>query len=96
MSEPVSPPSEIDGARVLEWAWSERPFGELRDDAGRLVAVVHGLAICRYDASPKVYRFSCDANWECQQDADYDSIAEAKASLPAQYRGAVAVWQRVI
>lgn len=93
--EPKSPPQRIDGALVLEWAWSEEPFGELLDTEGRLVAVVHGLALCRYDDSSKIYRFSCDDSWDCQQDAVYESIDVAKAFLPAQYRRVVPKWRSV-
>lgn len=94
--DPVPPPPRIDGARVLEWAWSVDPFGEILDAEGRLAAVVHGLALCRYDESSQIYRFSCDGNWDCQQDALYESIDEAKAHLPAQYRRVEPVWHRAI
>ncbi len=96
MTELKPPPPEIDGARVLEWAWSERPFGEILDTEGRLVAVIHGLALCRYDDSGQIYRFSCDADWECQQDGVYGSLAEAKANLPAQYRRVESAWQQAV
>jgi len=84
----------IDGARVLEWAWSDEPFGEILDTEGHLVAVIHGLALCAYEGSAAIYRFSCDARWRCQQDGLHASIAEAKAELPAQYRRVEPVWQR--
>jgi hypothetical protein len=84
----VTPPALIDGARVLEWAWSETPFGEVGDIA------IHGLALCQYDGSTQVYRFSCDAAWSCQQDALYDSVEEAKQALPAQYRRVEAEWRK--
>ena len=79
----MQPPRQIDGATVLEWAWSDVPFGYVGGAAG---VAVHGLAICQYEGSSKVVRFGCNAKWETQQDADYSSVEEAKAMVPAQYR----------
>ena len=59
----MKPPEYIDGARVLEWAWSEVPFGELRHNDGSPAAAIHGLAVCQYEGSLHVYRFSCNAHW---------------------------------
>jgi hypothetical protein len=87
------PPDTIDGARVLEWAWSgEEPFGHVRDADGTVNIEIYGLAICQYLGSLTVYRFSCNRDWETEQDADYDSVEEAKARLPAQYRLVPARW----
>jgi len=62
----MKPPSHIDAARVLEWAWSEEAFGSVHySDGGGIAAVIHGLALCQYDGSTEVYRFSCDRAWEC-------------------------------
>ena len=91
---PVKPPPYIDGALILEWAWSETPFGHVRFDDGSIAAAIHGLAIGRYPNSEVVYRFSCNAQWETQQDADYASVDEAK-SLPEQYGSAPANWSKV-
>lgn len=88
----MKPPARIDGALVLEWAWSDMPFGEILSDDGTLAATVHGLALCRYDDSPTVYRFSCNAFWATEQDAGYASVAEAKALLPSQYQQVPATW----
>ncbi|MCE2029461.1 hypothetical protein [Sessilibacter corallicola] len=89
------PPKEIDDAKVLEWAWSGRkPFGELLYESGELAAEIFGLAICQYDDSETIYRFSCDANWTTEQDAQYQSVAEAKQNLPVQYRNIEAHWQK--
>jgi hypothetical protein len=33
-----------------------------------------------------IYRFSCDKEWEVQQDSSYDSIENAIEQLPDQYR----------
>lgn len=89
----MKPPAYIDGARVLEWAWSDDPFGDLRYDDGLLAAAIHGLAVCQYDGSSDVYRFSCNAQWECEQDQVYESVQQAKSELPEQYCKTVAVWQ---
>jgi hypothetical protein len=93
-STSMKPPSRIDGARVLEWAWSDTPFGELLSDDGSVAATVHGLALCRYDESDTVCRFSCNANWETEQDAPYSSLEEAKACLPQQYQRVPADWMK--
>ncbi len=89
------PPQHIDGALVLEWAWSDLPFGVVPFSDGRIAADIHGLALCRYDRSSDVYRFSCDAQWQCQQDQVYDSVVTAKAQLPDQYRGAPIHWHQL-
>lgn len=85
----VKPPDTIDGARVIEWAWSgSAPFGTV---PGADPPEVFGLAIATYD-DIQFYRFSCDANWNTVQDGLYNSIAEAKAQLPEQYRNVEADW----
>ena len=88
----MRPPSHIDRALVLEWAWSDVPFGNVRFTDGSIAAVIHGLALCQYDGSSEIYPFSCDIQWECQQDQVYDSIVTAKADLPEQYRHAPIHW----
>ena len=85
------PPSEIDGARVIEWAWSgDSPFGEI---PGSDPSLIFGLAIATYD-DREFYRFSCDRDWETQQDATHDSVREAKAQVPDQYRNSEIVWHQ--
>ncbi len=91
----MTPPSHIDGARVLAWAWSDLPFGHVACEAGDLGAApiaIHGLAVCRYGDEARVYRFSCDAHWDSVQDAIHDSLDDAKEQLPAQYRAVAAAW----
>ena len=90
MSSP--PPPTIDGARVLEWAWSDLPFGALWDTRGQVVALIHGLALCRYEGAGEVYRFSCNADWECEQDQAYASLEQARQELPEPYRRVAVVW----
>ena len=88
----MTPPTHLDGARVLAWAWSDLPFGHVAadDDAGPIA--VHGLAVCRYGDEARVYRFSCNAHWETLQDEVYASVDEARERLPAQYRAVAATW----
>ena len=76
------PPAEIDGAKVIEYAWSDEPFGVVADSNGENPIYIHGLAICRYDDTSIVYRFSCNKKWETEQDMDYGSVEEAKDQLP--------------
>ena len=90
----MKPPSHIDGALVLEWAWSDRPFGHVPFDDGSVAAAIHGLAICQYPDSQAVFRVSCNANWETEQDMDYSSVAEAKALLPEQYQQSTVAWKK--
>ena len=90
----VKPPISIDGAHVLEWAWSQQPFGEVRCGDGSTTVQIFGLALCRYPNDAQVYRFSCDGHWECQQDQMYGSLEEARTNLPAQYRNVPVLWQK--
>lgn len=93
-SKTNEPADLLDGARVIKWAWSgHKPFGLLRyqDDEYQPIEI-YGLAICQYDDSSGIYRFSCDKDWEVQQDGLYDSIEEAIAQLPDQYKSVIATW----
>ncbi|MCB8962236.1 MAG: hypothetical protein H6651_18140 [Ardenticatenales bacterium] len=90
----VIPPAQLDGAMVIEWAWSgTAPFGLVPATDGSPGIPIFGLAICRYEGSDSCYRFSCDQNWETVQDAEYGSVLEAKASLPAQYTAQPVIWR---
>ena len=86
------PPSAIDGARVIEWAWSgASPFGTV---PGAEPPEIYGLAIATYD-DVQFYRFSCDKEWNCIQDAFYYSVTDAKDQLPDQYRNVAANWRHL-
>lgn len=88
-------PTTIDNATVLYWAWSEnQPFGFVSNEDGSEKEAIYGLAICQYEGSSEVYRFSCNKNWETVQDGLYDRVEEAIERLPKQYRNVVAVWQK--
>lgn len=85
------PPPELDGARVIEWAWSgDQPFGEV---IGADSPQIYGIAIATYN-DQNFYRFSCDQEWETQQDGLFDSIEEAKRQLPNQYRMVEVKWTK--
>jgi hypothetical protein len=88
----VEPPDELDGAKVIKWAWSgNEPFGYINVDDGTRIEIF-GLAICQYDDSSNVYRFSCDQNWTVQQDSSFDSIDKAQSQLPNQYELVKVKW----
>ncbi len=88
----VNPPDELDKAKVIKWAWSgKEPFGYIDAGDGSKIEI-HGLAICQYEDSHSVYRFSCDENWEVQQDSLHDSIEDAVRQLPDQYQMVTANW----
>jgi hypothetical protein len=87
------PPDTIDNAEVLYWAWSgDRPFGVLKYTDGSVAAEIYGLAICRYNKSETIYRFSCDKNWETEQDSNYASVEDAMGFLPEQYKNVQVNW----
>jgi len=90
----MKPDKEIDGAKVLEWAWSgDRPFGVIHyADSDVAPIEIYGLALCQYPDSDKIYRFSCNKNWETEQDMKYLSIEEAKSRLPDQYKQVSVNW----
>lgn len=90
----MEPPDFIDGAKVLQWAWSwPEPFGWLTSEDGSVKEAVHALAFCQYENSSTIYSFTCDQNWETMQDGVFGSIEDAKKFLPQQYRNVVANWQ---
>jgi hypothetical protein len=83
-----TPPSKIDGANVLWWAWSGgEPFG-LHSNEG-----VHGFAVCQYDTG-EVYRFSCNSRWEVVNDMIHDNEESAKADIPLNYDESRVEWRR--
>ncbi len=89
----MNPPDYLDSAKVIKWAWSgSKPFGIIEDTEGGSEEVF-GIAICQYDDSATIYRFSCNKNWEVIQDGVYDSVEKAIAFLPEQYRNVERVWQ---
>ncbi len=90
------PPQEIDGARVLYWACSgDKPFFVMCDTNGNPVAKIFGLAVARYEHSGQIYRFSCDANWETENDsACGQDVEHAKNTPSTQYDISQVKWQK--
>ena len=86
------PPSILDNANVLYWAWSgERPFGVLPDGLGGIA--VYGFAICRYAESGQTYRFTCDQSWNVEQDEPCGPVDDPyRVPLPGQYDTRGIVW----
>lgn len=85
------PPRMLDGAGVRFWAWSERtPFFVMPDGADGIP--IHGLAICQYE-SGKVYRFSCDKDWEVVSDLDFETAEQAMRLRSTQYDTSSIQWQ---
>jgi len=87
------PPAEIDGAKVMYWAWSgDKPFGWVGSESDPKAIAIYGFAIAQYDGSSVIYRFSRNESWETEQDADYASVEEAMENLPGQYKKAPFKW----
>lgn len=87
---PQEPPDQLDGAEVLEWAWSGvQPYGSLHStEVG-----IHGFALCRDDTG-QLHRFSCDGMWGVQQDAPVGNLSSGRTDLPAQYKTAELEWHQ--
>ncbi len=80
------PQKKIDNANVMYWFYSEHePIFEMPDSENKNKIKIHGLTICKYDSGDKVYKFSCNKNWEVVNDTLYDSIHEALNSTSLQY-----------
>ncbi|WLE96478.1 MAG: hypothetical protein QTN59_17560 [Candidatus Electrothrix communis] len=89
----MKPPETIDNTDVLCWAWSgDRPFGVVKFSDGSVAAEIYGLAICRYNDTGTIYRFSCNKDWETEQDRNYSSVEDAKEYLPEQYKNVQVNW----
>ncbi len=88
------PPEKIDSAKVLLWAWSSKvPFFVMPCSDGSGGINIHGLAICQYDMG-EVYRFSCDENWEVQNDSDWDCVEDAMTAPSTQYDVTKVHWHK--
>jgi hypothetical protein len=82
----MRPPSQIDGADVVLWAWSApTPFFEMPCSDGGPAVAIHGLAICRYAKSGAIYRFSCNRDWEAENDSPWDTVEAAASGASGQY-----------
>lgn len=86
----MKPPEYLDGAKVLLWDWSDSQlFGYVDYTHGAIASEIFGLAIC----PKKIYRFSCNKDWEVEQDSDYDTIEDAIKSYPNQYKNILIKWK---
>jgi hypothetical protein len=91
---PVLPPKTLDGAAVLYWAWSEStPFFVMPDGAEGIP--IHGLAVCCYAKSGVAYRFSCNRDWEVENDSPYNSAEQAMRAPSAQFDANAVRWSRM-
>ncbi len=87
------PPTQLDGAEVIQWAWSGYvPFGFVSIDDEK--EMIYGLAICSYKDGAGIYRFSCNRNWEVIQDGFYGTIEQAITQLPSQYTNVEVRWNK--
>lgn len=72
------PPDELDGAEVILWAFHpQKPFFIMEYSDGTQYKPIHGFAICRYKGEQRYYKFSCDINWNVENDLDCGCIEEA-------------------
>lgn len=90
----MKPTGTLDGASVLFWSWSEPDPFFVMPYSGRPGGVpIHGLAIARYPDSGAIYRFSCNRDWEVENDSFYSSAEEAMTQESVQYEIASVVWR---
>ncbi len=74
----LEPPDELDGAEVILWAYSPvKPFFIMKYTDGTDYKPIHGFAICRYKDDEVFYKFSCDREWNVENDSDAASMEEA-------------------
>lgn len=89
------PPEKIDGASILYYACSGLcPFGYIKYENGEVATEIYGFAIGKFKNNDAIYRFSCNRNWEVEQDAQYDSIESAMNNIPDQYQKCAVVWNK--
>lgn len=85
----MEPPGEIDGATVIYWAYSVVPFFVMPDGGAGIP--IHGLAVAQYQDG-SVYRFSCDRDWESQNDSRWDSVEAALHAPSGDYDTTAVRW----
>jgi hypothetical protein len=90
----MKPPKEIDDADVIWWAWSGiAPFFEMPVTESAETIAIYGLAVCRHPKSGNVYRFSCNAEWEVENDSQWPTIEEALQATSTQFDASVVQWR---
>ena len=88
------PPDQLDGAKVLYWAWSgDDPFFVMPYSDGSGGIPIYGLAVCQYK-SGAIYRFSCSYEWEVENDSDRETIEDAMSGASGQHDIATVEWQK--
>ena len=99
MTSVLRPPSELDGADVLEFAHIDAsvfhdPDGPYMVADGRRLDTVPALVIARnhFDAND-ILLFYCEADWYVLAAAGYPTVAEAKIRAEKEYRGISRLWQ---
>jgi hypothetical protein len=93
--------------KVVEWAWSDEPFGVIPIAGGPSdsnAIPIHGFAICFFGHKPvfhwmakrpdSIYFFSCDASCEVESDHLFGLVADGKARLSSNFAGARPRWHR--
>ena len=53
-----------------------------------------GFAVCRYDGSRELYRFSCDRDWGTVNDSLHEDEVVVMAALPLNYEAGERVKRR--
>jgi hypothetical protein len=90
----IEPALELDGAKVIKWAWSgHKPFGIVGNEDYAERESIYGVAICSYGDHEGIYRFSYDKDWKVVQDEYYNTIDQALDQLPDLYKNVEANWQ---
>lgn len=88
----MRPPHQLDGAKVLYWAWSgNQPFGDMPFTDGSVASEIYGFAISIYDGGT-IYWFSCDRQWEVQNDDPYTTPQQAMEANYPQYSNRPVHW----
>ena len=85
-----APPPQLDGARVLRYAISQR--GGFYDPDDQPQVTVSAMAICRYDGSSDVYLFDCSSDWEVIGDAPWSTVDEAMQIATSHANGETPQW----
>lgn len=89
----MNPPSQLDGSQVLYWAWSgDKPFGNMNYTDGSVASEIYGFAICINAGT--ILRFSCDHDWQVQNDMDFPTIEEAMKAEYRQYQNQPTIWNK--
>lgn len=90
----TKPPSQLDTAQVLYWAWAgNEPFRRALDKENSSYTTIYGLAICFLDGT--IYSFACDQNWNVIFDSDFSSIQGAMKSAGMQNPDRQILWQKL-